>query len=375
MSLSKFLAAFLIGLVLCMFSVDRLLNAQSLQEIGADNPNFHYIGRIDRTDVLAPVFNFPGTACQFNFQGPILKLKLSDDNWGGNNYVGVYLDDNPQPTVIYLDGGSSTKEYLVSDKLEHKKHSALIIKRNDYINGGFTFHGISIAPGRQILAPNPAASRKIEVYGDSISAGGTVEYPQTGTPDPTGDSSPLANGYLTFGWMLARDYDAEVHLIAQGGIPLVDGYGFWHENTGMEVVYDRIKPLKDSPTWNFANYHPELVIIALGQNDSATISESQLSSEAWRTHYREFIANLRSKHPEAYIICMFPNMFHDPKWDGYLTAAVAEYQQTSGDYKVYSLINEAVTPGHPREAEQRLMADALSNLIENQLNPAGLNWN
>ncbi len=166
----------------------------------------------------------------------------------------------------------------------------------------------------------------------------------------------------------------EVHLVAQGGIPLVDGYGFWNQGTGMEAVYDKLKPLKDAATWNFANYHPDLVIIALGQNDSATITDSDLSSREWQNHYRQFIANLRGKHPQAYIICMFPNMYHDTKWDEYVATAVAEYQQTSGDRKVYTLINQGVTPGHPRAVEQRLMADALSNLIKRELNSDGLNW-
>jgi lysophospholipase L1-like esterase len=374
MSLPKLLVIFVVSLVLCLFGTNRVLNSQSLQEISADHPKIQYIGRIDRTDVKAPVLNFPGSAFRFKFDGTTLGLKLADDNWGGINYVGVYIDNNPQPTVIYLDGGSTVKNYLVSDKLAEGRHTALVIKRNDYINGGFSFHGLSLLPGKNLFELHKLSNRKIEVYGDSISAGVTVEYPQTGVPDPQGDTAPLANSYLAFGSMLARDYQAQVHLIAQGGIPLIDGYGFWNQGTGMEAVYDKIKPLKDAPIWDFSKYQAKLVIVALGQNDASSISESQLSSQEWQNRYQQFIANLRSKQPYAYIVCMFPNMYRDTKWDGYLTSAVAQYKQATGDNRVYSLINQGITPGHPREAEQRMMADALSNLIETQLNPDGLNW-
>jgi hypothetical protein len=46
-----------------------------------------------------------------------------------------------------------------------------------------------------------------------------------------------------------------------------------------------------------------------------------LSGQEWQNRYRQFIANLRSKHPQSYLVCMFTNIFHDTKWDGYLTSA------------------------------------------------------
>jgi hypothetical protein len=377
MSLPKLLVIFVTSLVLCLFGVDRALHAQTLQQIKADHPRIQYMGRVDQTNLQAPVFSFPGSAFRFNFEGKTLRLKLADDNWGGsnnNNYIGVYIDNNPQPTVIYLDGGTTVKNYLVSNRLTEGQHTALVVKRNDYITGGFSFHGMSLALGKRLLKPSPLSNRKIEVYGDSISAGASVEHEQTGVPDPPGYFPQLANSYLSFASMLGRDYNAQVHLIAQGGVPLVEGFGYWNQGTGMESIYDKIAPLRNAATWNFANYRPRLVIVALGQNDSSTISESQLSGQEWQNRYRQFIANLRSKHPQSYIVCIFTNIFHDTKWDGYLTSAVAQYQQTTGDNRVYSLITQAVTPGHPREAEQRMMADALSNLIETRLNPDGLNW-
>lgn len=352
------------------------LNSSNLQEILPDNSNFQYLGRVDSSTPQSPIFAYPATACQFNFEGTSLQLKLTEDNWGASNYIGVYLDNNPEPIVIKLESSSEPKNYLVATDLADTNHSVLMVKRTDFLTGEFTFNGIIIDANKKLLPPNPISTRKMEVYGDSITVGGVVESDNVGQNDPEGDTKHLDNSYASYGAMLAKDYNADFHLIAQAGIALTDGYGYWLEGTGMESIYDKYKPLADARNWDFSNYTPDLIITALGQNDSASvIGKPEISQEQWKSNYKTFITNLQSKHPQAYIICMFPNMFHDPLWDTYLTETVAEYQQEFPDAKVYSLITQQVTPGHPRVSEQRLMADALKNLIDNTLIPDGFGWN
>lgn len=209
----------------------------------------------------------------------------------------------------------------------------------------------------------------------TISAGSVTEYELTGTQDPPGLNSHLDNANLSYASMLAEDYDAELSLIAQGGISLVDGYGFWNNGMGMEAVYDKFRPLDDGASWNFSSYQPDLVIVALGQNDASTINiGSDLSSAEWKDHYKDFIANLRTQYPDAYFIGMFPNMYHNPEWDGYLTEAIEEYKNEANDQKVYSLIHEQITPGHPRASEQQVMADTLKDFIDGTLVQDGFQW-
>lgn len=353
------------------------LEFMNLQQILPDNPNLQYIGRVDLSTPQQPVFGYPATGFQFDFTGKNLQLNLADDNWGSNNYIGVYLDNNPQPIIIYLEGGTEPTNYQVAQGLEDKQHRALIVKRTDYIAGSFTLNSILIDANQNILSSPLIPSRTIEVYGDSISTGAAVEYQVLGTQDPPEkDTQHLDNSYLSFAAMLAREYDANLNLIAQGGISLVDSYGYWLDGTGMEAVYDKFNPTKNAPEWSFNHGHnPDLVIVALGQNDSSTINIGvDLTAEQWKSHYKQFISNLRSKYPDSYMICMFPNMYHDLDWDTYLTEAVDEYQRVTGDRQIYSLITEQVTPGHPREAEQRLMVNELKNLIDNILAQDGFNW-
>ena len=342
--------------------------------IEADRHNFKYSGRVDWENARAPAFGFPGTAVEFKFTGTSLKLELSEDNWNSGNYIDVYLDDDPNPKTIELKpGGEQPIVYNIAEGLEDKVHHAVVVKRNDYITGEFEFHGIII--DGELLPPPSDSKRKIEVYGDSISAAATVEYQETGGLDPQGNNYHLSNAYYSYGSMLARDYDAELSLVAQSGASLMDGFGFWHNGTGAEAFYDKLKPLKDSASWDFQQYTPDLVIIALGQNDSATIRIGrEVSAESWKNHYKQLITNLRVQYPDSYFVGMFPNMYHDRAWDNYLTEAFAEYRAEHNDDRVFSLIHEQVTPGHPRISEQRQMADTLKEFIDTTLTDNGFHW-
>jgi len=351
-------------------------SSKTIQQITADSPQLNYSGRIDWQDPQAPAFAYPGTGVEFRFQGTSLKLELSEDNWNTGNYVDIYIDNSPVPKTIKLEPkrfGKSTIIYDIAQGLEDKAHDVVLVKRNDYITGEFKFHSV-IVDGK-ILSPEPDSQRLIEVYGDSISAGAVVEYDQTGVQDPENNHEALSNAYYSYASVLARDYDAELSLIAQSGASLVDGFGFWHRETGMETFFDKVKPLRDAPTWDFTHQTPDLVIIALGQNDSATINIGKdMAAVEWKQRYKQLIVKLRAKYPEAYFVGMFPNMYHDRQWDNYLSEAITEYRQENDDLRVFSLIHQQVTPGHPRISEQQQMADTLKNFIDTKLVKNGFKW-
>jgi hypothetical protein len=67
-------------------------------------------------------------------------------------------------------------------------------------------------------------------------------------------------------------------------------------------------------------------------------------------------------------------MFHDSQWDAYVKEAIAEYSAEENDQRVFSLIHKQVTPGHPRISEQQLMADTLTEFIDQTLTKQGFNW-
>ncbi len=101
-------------------------------------------------------------------------------------------------------------------------HRVLFFKRQDGCHE-LKILGFEIGDGERLLELPPVSGRRIEVYGDSVSAGESVEAIDfTGKTDPEHEGG-FSNCWFSFPWLTARMLGAELHDIAQGGIALMDG--------------------------------------------------------------------------------------------------------------------------------------------------------
>ncbi len=171
---------------------------------------------------------------------------------------------------------------------------------------------------------------------------------------------------------------ARLHDIAQGGIALMDGCGYFMEpqSLGMESMYDRIQYQpqilagRPATAWDFGRYRPQVVIVALGQNDAHPVDfcgedyEGEKSA-AWREHYAEFVRKLCRIHPQAQVICMTTILGHHPNWDRAIGEVCA---QLAGEHlPVHHFLfsnNGCGTQGHIRIPEAERMAEELSAFID-----------
>ena len=224
----------------------------------------------------------------------------------------------------------------------------------------------------ELLEASPLPPRRIEVYGDSVSAGEVseaVDYVAKADPEHNGEYS---NSWYSYAWIAARKLDAQLHDIAQGGVALLDNTGWYHEPDyiGMEQVWNKMRYNPDYGTvkeWDFSKYTPDIVIVAIGQNDSHPDDYMKTDYEGekaknWRTHYRQFLAKLRETYPDAWIICCTTLLQHDIGWDMSISQAV----QDLGDKKVSHCVfqrNGKATPGHLRIPEAEEMAKELCQHI------------
>lgn len=174
--------------------------------------------------------------------------------------------------------------------------------------------------------------------------------------------------------MTARMLNAQIHDIAQGGIALMDGQGWFHEpeQIGMESAWNKIrfnKTFGELTEWDFNQYTPQVVVVAIGQNDNHPfdyMSEDYMCEKAilWREHYTEFLKKLRQVYPKASVICCTTLLEHDSSWD----KAIDDVVVSMGDRKISHCIfkrNGAATPGHLRIPETYEMARELADYIEN----------
>lgn len=338
--------------------------------IYADHKNLFYCGRIDRADKKAPVWVFPCTSVKMRFTGNTLGVHVKNKNGYWENYLGCILDGEQTRLKLPAEGEAYIEIPVI--RKEDNVHEVLLFKRQDSCHE-VTFLGFEIGDGEQILEAGQEPSLKIEVFGDSVSAGEISEaVAYVGKEDPE-HNGQYSNSWYSYAWMTARKLHAQIHDIAQGGIALLDQTGWFcePEAVGMETAWNKIhyNPQFGLKTeWDFSEYIPQIVIVAIGQNDSHPrdyMKEEYDGAEAmrWREQYQHFLEKLRSCYPDAQIICCTTLLNHDASWD----RAIGDVVNHMNDRKVSQYLfkrNGCGTPGHLRIPEAEEMAEELSSYIE-----------
>nr|WP_304578831.1 GDSL-type esterase/lipase family protein [uncultured Acetatifactor sp.] len=335
--------------------------------ITPDNPLLVYSGRIDWSHRRAPVLIFPCTSVSARFTGQVLKVHVGNRHAYWDNFLG-YLLDGEQTFLRLPENGTAECEIPIESGGEHE---LLLFKRQDACHE-LVFLGLEIGEGERLLPARQNPKRRMEVYGDSVSAGEVseaVEY--MGKPDPV-HNGEYSNGWYSYAWMTARKLDAQIHDIAQGGIALLDGTGWFNEPEaiGMETAWDKLRynpVFGPAVPWDFKAYTPQVVVVAVGQNDAHPedyMKEDYDGARAveWRARYSAFLRKLRGIYPEATIICCTTILGHDPSWDRAIEEAVTGLQD-EGITKYTFRRNGSGTPGHLRIPEAEEMAGELAAYI------------
>lgn len=123
-----------------------------------------------------------------------------------------------------------------------------------------TLLGFELGSDAEVLTPAPLPSRKIEVFGDSVSCGEVSEaVDYVGKPDPEHDGE-YSNSWYSYAWMTARNLHAQLHDSSQGGIALLDKTGWFMapDYLGIESCYDKIEyqpELSEVKPWDFSAIH------------------------------------------------------------------------------------------------------------------------
>lgn len=336
-----------------------------------------YSGRIDWEDMNAPVFVYPCSSVRFIIKGKAGKLLAENRHAYYENALGILVDGCYGGKLTLPDKGAAELDF--SEYLDGAEHEITIYKLMDACHY-FIFRGILAEENGCVRKAQPAPRRKMEFYGDSVSAGEVSEaLDHRGLPDPKDHNGRYSNSFYSYAWITARKLKTQIHNISQGGIALLDGEGYFAmpDTLGMLSIYDKITyypqlgPVKE---WNFGDYIPQAVIVAIGQNDAHPVNymaEDYEGEQAvrWRKKYGDFIGILRQKYSQAYIILTTTILEHHPAWD----KAIEETAQRFGDERVFYFKyrnNGCGTPGHIRIPEAEQMAQELAAFIET----LGIDW-
>jgi len=330
--------------------------------IAFNNSKVSYMGRIGMSDSCAN-FYWSGSSTTIKVKGThTLKAILADNL--GNNYYYVVVDAQ-EPFKVKLDKGKKTYE-LVSN-LDEKMHTIQLFKITNTDNRITSLYGFEIDEKGKVMQTNKLPKRKIEFFGNSITAGHGVDVPL----DSSDSGAPqFFNNYKTYAATTARYFKAQYHCTAKSGIGIMVS---WF-NEIMPEIYDRLNPKDSNSKWIF-KYQPDIVVVNLFQNDSWLVNQpaneqfkarfgSSKPSENFITNaYADFLKTLRSKYPAANIICCLGSMDatkEGSKWPGYIASAVAllKDKRIATHFFPYKKIG-----GHPKAEEQQLMAEDLIAFI------------
>lgn len=333
-----------------------------MTKINTSDKRINYFGRINRSSGK-PVFTWPGCMLRLNFVGTTVCVKFTQ-TWGwGQRKIGVVLDGKELSFPI-VDGEN---EIVIAKDLENTHHSLVIYKMME----GHYFSLDEIMTDGDITDPDPLPTRKIEVYGDSVSAGSVVDCVEyEGKCDPENHNGQFDNSWHAYPLIMARKMPAQVYVTSQGGIAIFNNTGYFEmpKMTGMESCWDKACYCTNAPTtqWDFS-FKPHVIVFAIGQNDSHPDPDCLNNPDyykKWTDKYIEIAENVRKHSPDATIVFALTVLMHAPVWDD----ALEDVKNRMGgeDNKVYHFTYSRcgkATPGHPRIPEQEEMAEELTAFL------------
>lgn len=270
---------------------------------GPSDPRIQYSGRVDRRDRAVRRLAWPSTALTFRFLGTSARLHLRDlpypDATPEADWLAISVDGGA-PHAIALERGEHT--YDVARDLPPGEHVLTVVKRTEAGVGTVEILGIELPSRARLLSPPPRPTRRIEVIGDSITAGFGSEGRDAACPF----SAATENADAAYGAVAARALNAEVVAVAWSGKGVLRNADPL-DTLPMPRLYERVLPAEERQ-WDFRTDPPDVLVVNLGANDFLAGSPDR---QAFVGAYARFLDRLRALHPRAPIFVVLSPMIWD----------------------------------------------------------------
>lgn len=338
----------------------------------------HWLGRVDLSDPDLPKFSWSGTGFVAKVSGSTVSVTLRSESGSDPVYFQPLVDGAlGERFSIALSEGDKT--VTLGSDLGSGEHLVELYRETEG-KPGFA-HSTFLGFGEGTPGDPPAPSgRRLEIVGDSISAGygnlGSEEHPEYG-PDPSGGchfSTETESAYLTYGAVAGRALGAEVSILA------ASGWGIHSDNGGntqnvLPTIYENTLGGQSMPAWSFTR-RPAAVVVNLGTNDFS--ADMNLAADAFTAPLVAFLATVRQKYPDAWIYCAIGPLLYDAGLVNartYIGDVVANLNAAGdGKVKVLDFGQQNILLGtgcdyHPSVAEHQRMGEMLVGVLR-----ADLGW-
>jgi len=326
-----------------------------------------YSGRVVKTQDSVTLY-WPGSFALIKYKGSAVKVTMKSVRETGFFYA---IIDNNVAKAVKFSSNNLKRTFTFGNDITAGEHTLQLYKLSNNTSANIIY-SYDLGINGKLLKPAELPKRKIEFYGNSITAGHGVDVPEGG--NDSGDPE-FFNNYYTYAAITARHFNAQQSIIARSGIGIMVS---WFPEI-MPEIYNRIDPMDKNSSWTFISYEPNVVVVNLFQNDywlvnqpehpefKARFGTNKPTEEFIIKSYLNFITSIRRAHPRSTIICALGNMNATEagsKWPGYIQKAVS----LTKDSNIHSLIFPYKnTGGHPNKHEQQIMADQLIAFIEKNI--------
>jgi lysophospholipase L1-like esterase len=266
---------------------------------------------------------------------------------GRKNYYAGSVDGG-EPIRIVPDFDRLDNRYPIATGLPYGEHTLSIVKKTDSALGFGRFLGVEIHG--EILPPPERPARRIEIIGDSFSVGAGNEAPNGDVlcGDAHWDGSTDAS--RSYGMLLGKKLDAEVHVSAVSGRGLVRNYSPRDDARPLPEVYGlTFMEQTNSVEWDTNRFVPDAVLLALGTNDfspgdGSEPAREKMTVERFTQSYVTFIEALRGYYPDAHFFLLSSPMLGDGWPDSsYRSATDLEASLTAVESHFHEIADSKIT--------------------------------
>ena len=235
----------------------------------------------------------------FSFTGKQCVIYASVPEWLDHNYLQYELDGVYQKR-IRISGKSA--EPIILNALTDGKHEVWIYKATEAHTGAIFVQKVTGSNIRPI--PNSSAPL-IEFIGNSITCGAAADTSEVKCG--AGLYHDQHNAFYAYGPRVARKLGLNFIMSSVSGIGI---YRNWNsDGPAMPQVYEKTDFQENATrNWDFSQYHPRIVSIALGTNDLSNGDGKKqrlpFDSSRFVNEYIRFVKLVKSKYPDAQILLL-----------------------------------------------------------------------
>ncbi len=344
-------------------TIEKMLYANMTEDNGymIDGNTARFIGRYYEKDgYLTSAFSASGIEIRFKGTGAKIKVNVTGNQTA---YLHTFIDGDKTVYTSYeeddkvrIELPKGENEFVIAEGLTDGIHTVKILKDNEESYNQIQWISVDIENG-ELLSPAPAKSRKIQVFGDSITcASNNVNYPDNVDKGHGSKYENANNSYISH---VARHFDTELEVFARSGLSAYNCFTSLND-----PIYNKVSQVNPKyGEWNHAKYEPDLIVQFNWINDVVgKIERDGLSYDDIKKAYVNMFIAFREAHPGVSIIVMGNSS--RPKFTETINAAIEEYGKDHDNSKIMVFESKIPYPRHPMYERHLEIAEELYPVIE-----------